>query len=103
MHASSAAQEAVSPDSRANRDSPYNQSCVQMSVNHVFHDKSKHIEIQYHFIHDMLQKGPIELQYVPTDDENIDVHTKPLPRMKLEYFHERLEVEEKISLLKRER
>ena len=31
-----------------------NQSYVQMSVNLVFHDKSKHIEIQYHFIRDMV-------------------------------------------------
>ena len=38
-----------------------NQRCVQMSVNPVFHDKSKHIEIQYHFIRDMVQKGAIEL------------------------------------------
>ena len=38
-----------------------NQSCVQMSVNPIFHDKSKHIEIRYHFIHDMVLKGAIEL------------------------------------------
>ena len=31
-----------------------NQSCVQMSTNPVFHDKSKHIEIQYHLIRDMM-------------------------------------------------
>ena len=45
-----------------------NQSCVQMSVNHVFHDKSKHIDIRYHFIHDMVQKGVFELHYIPKDD-----------------------------------
>ena len=45
-----------------------NQSCVQMSVNPVFHNKSKHIEIQYHFICDMVQKGAIMVQYLPTDD-----------------------------------
>ena len=38
-----------------------NQSCVQMSMNPVFHDKSKHIEIQYHFICDMVQK--VRLSY----------------------------------------
>ena len=45
-----------------------NQSCVQMSVNPVFHDKSKHIDIRYHFICDMVQKGAVELQYISTDD-----------------------------------
>ena len=31
-----------------------NQSCVKLSENPVFHDKSKHIEIKYHYIRDML-------------------------------------------------
>jgi hypothetical protein len=31
-----------------------NQSCIKMTKNHVFHDRSKHIEIRYHFIRDML-------------------------------------------------
>ena len=74
-----------------------------MSMNHVFHDKSKHIEIRYHFIRDMMQKGAIELQYILTDDQTADVLTKPLPRVKFEYFRERLGVEENASLLERER
>ena len=80
-----------------------NQSCVQMSVNHVFQNKSKHIEIRYHFIRDMVQKGAVELQYVSTFDQTADVLTKPLPRMEFEYFHRRLGVEENVSLLERER
>jgi hypothetical protein len=31
-----------------------NQSCINMQENHVFHDKSKHIEIRYHYICDMV-------------------------------------------------
>ena len=69
----------------------------------IFHDKSNHIEIQYHFIHDMVQKGVVELLYIPIDDQTTDVHTKPLPRIKLEYFRGRLGVEENASLLERER
>ena len=74
-----------------------------MSVNPVFHDKSKHTETQYHFIHDMVNKGVVELQYISTDDQTTDVHTKPLSRMKLEYLRGRLGVEENVSLLERER
>ena len=73
-----------------------------MLVNHVFHDKSKHIEIRYHFIRDMVQKGVVELQYIPTYDHTIDVLTKPLPRVKFEYFRRRLGVEENASLVERE-
>ena len=31
-----------------------NQSCLKLSENPVFHDKSKHIEIKYHYIRDMV-------------------------------------------------
>jgi hypothetical protein len=41
-----------------------NQSCIKMTENHVFHDKSKHIEIRYHYIRDMVQRGAIKLQYL---------------------------------------
>ena len=33
-----------------------NQSCVKLLENPVFHDKSKHIEIKYHYIRDMVQR-----------------------------------------------
>ena len=41
-----------------------NQSCVKLSENPVFHDKLKHIEIKYHYIRDMVQRGAVKLQYV---------------------------------------
>jgi hypothetical protein len=52
----------------------------------VFHDKSKHIEIQYHYICDMVQRGAVKLQYVGIDEQVADVLTKPLCRIKFEYF-----------------
>ena len=36
-----------------------NQSCVKLSKNLVFHDRSKHIEMWYHYLRDMVQKGAI--------------------------------------------
>ena len=38
-----------------------NQSCVKLLENPVFHDKSKHIEIKYHHIRDMVQRGAVKL------------------------------------------
>ena len=70
-----------------------NHSCIQMLVNLVFHDKTKHIEIQYHYIRDMVHKGVVELQYVLIDDLTINILTKPLLRIKFDYFHRRLRVE----------
>ena len=69
-----------------------NQSCVKLSENPVFHDRSKHIEIKNHYIMDIVQRGAVKLLYVVTDEQIADVLTKPLARVKFEYFRERLGV-----------
>ena len=61
-----------------------------MTENLVFHDKLKHIEIKYHFIWDMLQKGDVKIKYVPTEEQVADVLTKPLAHVKFEYFGDKL-------------
>jgi hypothetical protein len=38
-----------------------NERCIKMIENPVFHDRSKHIEIHYDFIHDMVQRGALKL------------------------------------------
>jgi hypothetical protein len=67
-----------------------NQSCIKMMENLVFHDNSKHIEIRYHYIRDMVQRGVSKLQYVGTDEQVADVLTKPLSRVILNTFEPRL-------------
>jgi hypothetical protein len=39
-----------------------NQSCMKLLENPVFHDRSKHIEINYHDIRDMVERGAVRLQ-----------------------------------------
>ena len=67
-----------------------NQSCIKMTKNPIFHDKSKHIEIRYHCICDMVQRGAIKLQYVSTDEKVVDMLPKPLYRVKFEHFRDKL-------------
>ena len=69
-----------------------NQSCIKMTENPMFHDKSKHIEVRYHFIQDMVQKGAIKLKYVPIEEQVADVLTKPPDHVKFEYFRDKLSV-----------
>ena len=63
-----------------------NQSCIKMTKNPLFHDNSKHIEIWYHYICDMVQRRVVKLQYVGTDEQVADVLTKPLSHEKFENF-----------------
>ena len=58
----------------------------------MFHEKSKNIEIKYHYIKDMVQRRAVKLQYVAMEEHIADVLTKPLPRVKFEYFREKLGV-----------
>jgi hypothetical protein len=69
-----------------------NQSCVKLTENPVFHDRSKHIEIKYHYIWDMVERRVVELQYISTDEQIANILTKPLSRVKYEYFRDKLGV-----------
>ena len=61
-----------------------NHICIKMTENLVFHDKSKHIEIQYFYIRNMVPKGAIKVQYVSTNEQVVDALIKPLSRVKFE-------------------
>jgi hypothetical protein len=68
----------------------------------VFHDRSKHIEIIYHFIRDWVQRGAVQLQYIPTDEQVADILTKALPRGKHVYFRDKMGLVRNTFLGKRE-
>jgi hypothetical protein len=76
--------------------------CVKLFDNPMFHDKSKHIEIKYHYFRDMVQRKAVHVQYLPTHDKIADIFTKPPARTNLEYFCERLGLVENASLAERE-
>jgi hypothetical protein len=64
----------------------------------MFHDRSKHIEIRYHFIRDRVLKGAVKLQYIPTDEQLADILTKPLVKGKFVFFQDKLGVVENTFL-----
>ena len=45
-----------------------NWSCIKLSENPVFHDKSNHIEIKSQYICNMVEKGAVKLQYIAIDE-----------------------------------
>ena len=69
-----------------------NQSFMKLSENPVFHDKSKHVEIKYHYIKDMVQRTAVKLWYVAMDEQIANVLPKQLARVKFEYFRENIGV-----------
>jgi ATP sulfurylase len=79
-----------------------NQSCIKHSENPVFHDRSKHIEIRYHFIRDYVQRGVVELQYISTEEQVADILTKALNMGKFVFFRDKLGVVSNTFLSMRE-
>ena len=79
-----------------------NQSFIKLSVNLVFHDRSKHIDIQYHHIRYCVQRHIMLLQYIPTEDQDANILTKALARRKFEYHRGMIKVENNPFLVERE-
>jgi hypothetical protein len=79
-----------------------NKSCIKLSINLVFHDRSKHIDIRYHHLRDCVQPKTMFLQYIPTEDQDTNILTKALTRRKFEYHRDRIGVKDNPFLVERE-
>ena len=60
----------------------------------MFHARSKHIEIQHHFVRENLQSKEIDLMYCNTDENAVDMFTKQIDKAKFEMFRSILGVVE---------
>jgi hypothetical protein len=65
-----------------------NQSCIKFVENEKFSNRTKHIDVRYHFVKDFINMKSIELQYCPTEHNVADMLTKPLNGPKLKYLRE---------------
>ncbi|KAI3735537.1 hypothetical protein L6452_15038 [Arctium lappa] len=53
-------------------------STIAISANPIQHSKTKHIDVRYHFLKDHVEKGTIEMYFVPTELQLADIFTKAL-------------------------
>jgi hypothetical protein len=63
-----------------------NQSAISVSKNNQFKSWTKHIDIQYHFVRDVIKRGLISIYYCPTGDMPADMLTKALPAPQLAHL-----------------
>nr|GEZ10379.1 ribonuclease H-like domain-containing protein [Tanacetum cinerariifolium] len=67
-----------------------NVSAIYMCANHVQHQRTKHIEIDIHFVRDMVTIGEIRVLHVPSRYQYDDIFTKGLPSALFEEFRSSL-------------
>ncbi|XP_017187340.1 uncharacterized mitochondrial protein AtMg00810-like [Malus domestica] len=74
-----------------------NQSAIHLAENLVFHARTKHVEVHYHFIRKKVLQEEIEMRPINTDDQIADLFTKGLSTGKFKKFRHQLNMEERIS------
>ncbi|GJV24408.1 retrovirus-related pol polyprotein from transposon TNT 1-94 [Tanacetum coccineum] len=66
------------------------QSTIAISCNPVQHSRTKHIHTRYHFIKEQVENGIIELYFVRTEYQLVDMFTKALPEDRFQYLVRRI-------------
>ncbi|CAI7733179.1 unnamed protein product, partial [Closterium sp. NIES-54] len=56
-----------------------NQSAIALAQNACLHGRTKHMQVRWHFIREMVASGEVILRWCPTNRQAADILTKPLP------------------------
>jgi len=69
-----------------------NISAIYMSSNPIQHQRTKHIEIDLHFVRERVAIGAVRVMHVPTSAQYADIYTKGLPTSLFQEFRSSLNV-----------
>ncbi len=67
-----------------------NQGAISLAEAARVTKRSKHVQVRYHWIREQIANGVMELKYVQTDQQIADCLTKPLSKMKFNYFRSKM-------------
>ncbi|KAD6454826.1 hypothetical protein E3N88_09532 [Mikania micrantha] len=70
-----------------------NLGATYLSANPVFHARTKHVEIDFHFVREKVAQRKLMVQFISTHDQIADIFTKPLPKERFLVLKSKLRVD----------
>ncbi|KAL5768311.1 hypothetical protein ACOSQ2_015094 [Xanthoceras sorbifolium] len=61
------------------------QSAIHLTKDQMFHERTKHIDIKFHFVRDIIAQGQVTVKKISTHDNPADMLTKSLPNVKFKH------------------
>ena len=71
-----------------------NKAAIAIAHNPVLHDRTKHVEVDKHFIKEKLEEGLICMPYIPTEEQVADILIKGLPKKHFDKLVSKLAMED---------
>ena len=75
-----------------------NKATISVAHNPVLHDRTKHVEVDKHFIKEKIGNGLVCMTYIPTEEQVADVFTKGLHKRQFDFLVGKLAMEDIFKL-----
>ena len=65
------------------------QSAICLTKDQMFHERTKHIDVKYHYVRDVISQGKLKVRNISTHDNPADTMTKPAPVAKSPFSYQK--------------